>query len=63
MNIKNYVSSTLHTPERTQSILKKTEGRIEGKGGAADRLGLHPSTLRVRMKKLNIAFGRVVKYS
>ena len=50
------------TRKYIQSILKKTEGRIEGKGGAADRLGLHPSTLRARMKKLNIAFGRVVKY-
>ncbi|WP_035238869.1 sigma 54-interacting transcriptional regulator [Desulfobacter vibrioformis] len=51
------------TRKYIQSILKKTEGRIEGKGGAADRLDLHPSTLRARMKKLNIAFGRVVKYS
>lgn len=50
------------TQEYIQGILKKTEGKIEGKGGAAERLGLHPSTLRARMKKLNIAFGRGVKY-
>ncbi len=51
------------TRKYIQSVLKKAEGRIEGKGGAADRLGMHPSTLRARMRKLNIAFGRVAKYS
>lgn len=35
-------------------ILQKTGGRIRGKGGAADLLGLKPSTLYSRMKRLNI---------
>jgi DNA-binding NtrC family response regulator len=35
-------------------VLKKTAGRIEGKNGAAIRLGLNPSTLRARMQKLDI---------
>ena len=35
-------------------VLKQTDGKIEGKGGAAAILGLKPSTLRSRMKKLEI---------
>lgn len=35
-------------------VLEKTGGRIRGKGGAAELLGLKPSTLYARMKKLNI---------
>jgi PAS domain S-box-containing protein len=36
------------------AILKQTHWRIEGLQGAASLLNLHPSTLRSRMKKLNI---------
>ncbi|NTV15217.1 MAG: sigma 54-interacting transcriptional regulator [Desulfobulbaceae bacterium] len=35
-------------------VLEKTGGRIEGKTGAAVILGLNPSTLRARMRKLGI---------
>ncbi|MGB5159411.1 sigma-54 interaction domain-containing protein [Desulfobacterium sp. N47] len=35
-------------------ILSKTGWRINGKNGAAEILGLHPSTLRARMHKLSI---------
>lgn len=35
-------------------VLKKTEGRIYGQGGAADILGLKPTTLQSRIKKLGI---------
>ena len=35
-------------------ILEETYWRIEGKEGAALKLGLHPDTLRSRMKKLGI---------
>ncbi|MCU0596920.1 MAG: sigma 54-interacting transcriptional regulator [Desulfobacterota bacterium] len=35
-------------------VLKQTRWRIEGKDGAAALLGLHPSTLRGRMRKLGI---------
>lgn len=41
-----------------RNTLEKTGGRIEGKGGAADLLGIHYNTLRARMKKLGISFGR-----
>jgi DNA-binding NtrC family response regulator len=36
------------------SILELAGWRIEGKGGAAERLKLHPNTLRFRMRKLGI---------
>jgi transcriptional regulator with GAF, ATPase, and Fis domain len=35
-------------------VLDNTDWRIEGPGGAAMQLGLNPSTLRFRMKKLHI---------
>lgn len=37
-------------------ILKKTDWKIYGEGGAAKILNLHPNTLRSRMTKLNIPF-------
>ncbi|WP_336517579.1 sigma-54 interaction domain-containing protein [Pollutibacter soli] len=35
-------------------VLSECNGRINGKDGAAERLGLNPSTLRSRLKKLQI---------
>jgi formate hydrogenlyase transcriptional activator len=35
-------------------VLQKTRWKIDGEGGAASILGLHPSTLRFRIKKLGI---------
>lgn len=37
--------------------LKHTSGRIAGHGGAAEILGMNPSTLRFRMKKLGMRAG------
>jgi predicted ATPase/transcriptional regulator with GAF, ATPase, and Fis domain len=37
------------------SVLKATGGLVEGPRGAAAMLGLHPNTLRSRMKKLGIS--------
>ena len=47
---------TLEETERNQivKILTDTRWRIEGNNGAAEILGLHPSTLRARMHKLGI---------
>ena len=47
---------TLEETERNQILntLLETRWRIEGKNGAAEVLGLHPSTLRARMHKLGI---------
>ncbi|KUG24135.1 formate hydrogenlyase transcriptional activator [hydrocarbon metagenome] len=47
---------TLEDMERIQilKILTETKWRIEGKDGAAAILGIHPSTLRARLHKLEI---------
>jgi transcriptional regulator with GAF, ATPase, and Fis domain len=37
------------------SVLKQTNWVIEGTNGAAKVLGLHPNTLRSRLKKLGIS--------
>jgi transcriptional regulator with GAF, ATPase, and Fis domain len=39
-------------------ILSKAGGKVSGPDGAAARLGINPSTLRNRMKKLGIQYGR-----
>jgi len=44
--------------KHVQSVLKRTGGKINGKNGAAKLLGLNPSTLRHKLRKLNIPFGR-----
>jgi len=41
-----------------RKALVQTGGKVEGEKGAARLLGLHPSTLRGRMKKLGIPYGR-----
>jgi len=41
--------------ERILDALHATKWRIEGERGAAARLGLHPSTLRSRIKRLGIS--------
>jgi hydrogenase-4 transcriptional activator len=41
-----------------ERALEETHGRIEGKGGAADLLDINPHTLRSRMKKLGVNWGR-----
>lgn len=38
--------------------LRMTAGKIHGPGGAAELLGINPNTLRGRMSKLGISFGR-----
>ncbi|MBN1661970.1 MAG: hypothetical protein JW943_00050 [Deltaproteobacteria bacterium] len=58
-NFPNQVSSTMRTLEEAErnqivKILSETRWRIEGKDGAAAILGIHPSTLRARMHKLEI---------
>jgi len=36
-------------------VMRNTNWRVRGKGGAAEILGLKPTTLEARMKKLGIA--------
>jgi formate hydrogenlyase transcriptional activator len=54
------VAARLQDVERLHilSVLKGTGGVVEGTKGAATILGLHPNTLRSRMKKLGISFPR-----
>lgn len=53
-------SQTLEEVNRRaiEAALSAAAGRIEGRGGAAARLGLSPSTLRSRMKRLGIVWER-----
>lgn len=41
-----------------EKALDLTRGKINGSGGAAEILKVHPSTLRHKMEKLGIAYGR-----
>jgi PAS domain S-box-containing protein len=41
--------------EHIRTVLRQTNGVIDGPAGAARILGLHPNTLRSRMKKLGIS--------
>lgn len=41
-----------------RNVLSKAGGRVEGAGGAAEILDINPGTLRHRMRKLGIPFGR-----
>ncbi|PLX28859.1 MAG: Fis family transcriptional regulator, partial [Ignavibacteria bacterium] len=41
-----------------RTVLDQCAGRIHGEGGAAELLGMNPSTLRSKMKKLGILYGR-----
>jgi transcriptional regulator with GAF, ATPase, and Fis domain len=41
-----------------QRVLALTKGRISGREGAAALLGVHPNTLRSRMARLGLTFGR-----
>ena len=45
-----------------RQALTLCKGRVEGEKGAAKLLDVHPSTLRKRMKKLHVPFGRGEKY-
>jgi transcriptional regulator with GAF, ATPase, and Fis domain len=67
-------TATLTIPETTQVLpldtvitthikaaLHAAGGKIQGRGGAAELLQINPNTLRKRMQKLNIPFGRPVR--
>lgn len=48
------VSFEQATTRHILDALKQTRGRIKGPGGAAEVLGLHPSTLRNKMNRLGL---------
>ena len=41
--------------EHIQRVLERVRGRVRGVGGAAEQLGLRPTTLETRMLKLGLA--------
>jgi transcriptional regulator with GAF, ATPase, and Fis domain len=47
--------------QHIQNVLAKTGGTIHGPEGAAELLGINPSTLRNKMNKLGIPYGRKLK--
>jgi formate hydrogenlyase transcriptional activator len=53
------VTGTLEEVEKTHitNVLAETRWQIEGPQGAANQLGLNPSTLRGKMRKLGIEKG------
>jgi formate hydrogenlyase transcriptional activator len=52
---KRSVKLTDVEKEHIRSVLESTAWRIRGSGGAADRLGLRPTTLETRMAKLGLS--------
>lgn len=61
-------SDLLHTLDAVilshiELALKISHGKIHGKNGAAALLGVHPNTLRNRMQKMGMAFGKKTKES
>jgi transcriptional regulator with GAF, ATPase, and Fis domain len=44
--------------QHIKRVLQMTKGKIYGPGGTAELLEINPNTLRSRMKKLSIPFGR-----
>lgn len=46
------------TAAHIRRVLELARGRVEGDKGAAELLGVNPGTLRHRMRKLGIPFGR-----
>ena len=48
------------TAQHIEHVLSLTSGKIHGEDGAAKMLGINPNTLRSRMDKLKIKYGRKV---
>ena len=38
--------------------MRAARGKVQGTGGAAELLGIQSNTLRARMRKLGISYGR-----
>jgi transcriptional regulator with GAF, ATPase, and Fis domain len=55
---RNVLSLDEINTQHIRQALETAGGKINGPGGAAQILGLHPNTLRSRMIKLGIPFGR-----
>lgn len=47
--------------QHIERVLDIAGGKVHGSGGAAELLGVNPSTLRNKMKKLGIVYGRAMQ--
>jgi DNA-binding NtrC family response regulator len=56
---ENFLPLDIVNARHISQALKITRGKIHGPSGAASLLGLNPSTLRHRMRKLGIVHGRI----
>ena len=54
----NFLSLDQATARHIRAAMEKCGGRIQGKEGAAELLGIQPNTLRAKMRRLGIPFGR-----
>ncbi|WP_188932526.1 sigma 54-interacting transcriptional regulator [Puia dinghuensis] len=55
------VSSPPNGKEAIIEALRKCNGKVSGKGGAAELLGINPNTLSTRMRKLGIRWKFIMK--
>ncbi|MHC4250325.1 MAG: AAA-type ATPase lid domain-containing protein, partial [Planctomycetota bacterium] len=46
------------TAQHIKRVLDMAGGKVHGPGGAGELLGVNPNTLRYRMRKLGIRFGK-----
>ena len=58
---ESHLELSVVVSQHIRKVLEMSGGQVEGKGGAAEILGMKPATLRYRMRKLNIPFGRKAK--
>ncbi len=57
----NHLTLNNFDTQHIRRAMKLAGGKIEGASGAAATLGMNPGTLRSRMRKLGIPFGKAVK--
>ncbi|WP_422698838.1 helix-turn-helix domain-containing protein [Desulfosarcina cetonica] len=60
-NAKELLSLDQAMARHIQKALAVSNGKVEGRGGAAELLQINPRTLRHRMKKIGVPFGRMLK--
>ncbi len=53
-----FLKLDLVTARHIRHVLKMAKGKVTGPGGAADLLAVNPGTLRHRMRKLGVPYGR-----
>jgi transcriptional regulator with GAF, ATPase, and Fis domain len=58
LSSSNFLSLNKTIEVHIQKALEIAGGKVEGKNGAAELLSVNPSTLRNKMKKMGISYGR-----